>query len=129
MSKASKLVSFADVVTEIMVDLTKSPQDSMVGNPRYSQPIPTNPTTSKQKKTSLSFFFSNITIWGHQAQSFVFSDDFKQKFQVVGLVETHLTPANEPDMIARSSVQGYEAVSNVSKIILCRQGIMEAKWF
>jgi hypothetical protein len=112
-----KQVRFADILTEVMVDLTKSPEDCRVGAPRFSQPHPTFPKKSKAKtkRSSLSFFFGNITIWGPCAQAKVFSDDFKKKFQVVGLVETHLTPANEPDLIARAAVQGYQASSNCAQ--------------
>ena len=42
----------------------------------------------------------------------MFSDEFKQKFQIVGLVETHLDPTNEPDMISRRMKMGYDAASN-----------------
>ena len=64
-------VSFADVVTEIMVVLSKSPKDCMVGAPRFSQTHPNNRavTKTRENRLALSFFFGNISIWGALPQA------------------------------------------------------------
>ena len=67
-----------------------------------------------KKRNFLNMFFSNITWWGLQAKSEIFSDEFKSKFQVVGVVETHTNVESNTDMKAQASAQGFSVDANVA---------------
>lgn len=64
--------------------------------------------------SSLNSFFSNITTWGPSARSVIFSDEYKEKYQVIGVVETHTTTESNADFIAQANGQGFSIESNVA---------------
>jgi hypothetical protein len=105
--KIPKKVSFARYSTQKLVDF-----DLPVSSSKF--PEKKVLTNSATKRDYLNFFFSNITVWGPQTKSLVFSDDFKTEYHVVGLVETHTTVESNLDMISQARAQGFTADANVA---------------
>ena len=101
-----KTVSFALSVTKVLFDGSLPPDAGLVKT-HFNLPVEKLP-----KENTTTYFFSNITDWGPLAKSFVFSDAFKQDFQVCGLVETHTTFDSDADLVAQASAQGFTAHTN-----------------
>ena len=57
-------------------------------------------------------FFSNVTSWGPLAQSFVYEEELKAKYKVIGFVETHVESSRDPYLHTRASAQGFDSFSN-----------------
>ena len=56
------------------------------------------------------------------AQSFVYTDDFKNRYQVIGLVETHYGHERLPDLQARATAMGFNSVANPAMNYVLTQG-------
>ena len=48
----------------------------------------------------------------HYEEVEILANEFKDKYQVVGLVETHVLQARDPDLHARAIAQGFVSSSN-----------------
>ena len=75
-----------------------------------SEPVSTL-SPGKPVREKISMFFANITTWGPLVQNWIFSADVLNKYDVYGLVETHVTKAGDYDMCARARSHGLSVVS------------------
>ena len=69
-------------------------------------------TCPKTMITYFNVFFANITMWGPTAQNYFFTEEFLNKYQIVGLAETHTQPLQDVDLQAKWRAHGFTPQTN-----------------
>ena len=69
-------------------------------------------TSPKTIITYFNVFFANITMWGPTAQNYFFTEEFLNKYQIVGLAETHTQPQQDVDLQAKWRAHGFTPQTN-----------------